>query len=85
MGFRKKNHCFLIEEVVLETINVFKGGIIGLLAGTIFNAWVTIGQLVVGRNYKELKFEGSTENCTHISNLTSFVNISNQAATSQNK
>jgi len=62
-----------------------KGGIFGLLVGTIFNAWVTIGQLVVGRNYKELKFEGSTENCTHISNLTSFVNISNQAVTSPNK
>jgi len=47
-----------------------KGGFVGLLVGTIFNAWVTIGQKVWGKTHKDFIYEGSTENCTVITNST---------------
>jgi len=51
-----------------------KGGVVGLLVGIIFNAWVTIGQKVWGKTYKDFIYEGSTENCTVIRNSTVLFN-----------
>jgi len=47
-----------------------KGGVIGFVIGIFLNAWITIGQQVWGRTYKEFSYEGTTENCTNFINTT---------------
>lgn len=51
-------------------IQTYKGGIIGFVIGTFLNAWITIGQKVWGKTYKDFSYEGTTENCTNYMNST---------------
>ena len=44
---------------------------IGFAIGIFLNAWITIGQKVWGKTYKDFSYEGTTtENCTHFVNAT---------------
>ena len=51
-------------------MQTLKGGVIGFIIGIFLNAWITIGQKVWGKTYKDFKYESTTENCTTFMSTT---------------
>jgi len=67
--FNAPMNSILICGIIFPWISK-KGGIIGFVIGTFLNAWITIGQKVWGKTYKDFSYEGTIENCTNYMNST---------------
>ena len=50
------------------------------MIGIFLNAWITIGQKVWGKTYKDFSYEGSIENCTSYINTTEVQNNTSELA-----
>ena len=50
------------------------------MIGIFLNAWITIGQKVWGKSYKDFSYEGSIENCTSYINTTAVQNNTSELA-----
>ena len=50
------------------------------MIGIFLNAWITIGQKVWGKSYKDFSYEGTIENCTNYVNATVVQNKTSELA-----
>jgi len=77
--FNAPMNSILICGIIFPWISK-KGGVIGFVIGIFLNAWITIGQKVWGKSYKDFSYEGSIENCTSYINTTVVQNNTSELA-----